>query len=64
MTQAHPVLAAAVAALGLCGFAPAPGDFSVLLKPAAMDQTAGKGALDVTLRIPAADAPAGGCAGT
>ncbi|HEY3950711.1 hypothetical protein [Phenylobacterium sp.] len=57
----RPVLAAALtaAAFSLCGFAPAPGDFSVLLKPSAMDQAAGKGAVDVTLRIPAADAPAG-----
>ncbi|MBS0332902.1 MAG: peptidase M61, partial [Proteobacteria bacterium] len=50
---------ALVSALGLMAFAPAPGDFSVALKPTAMDQAAGKGALDVTLRIPDADAPAG-----
>jgi hypothetical protein len=43
----------------LFAFAPAPGAFEVLIAPQHMDQASGHGAVDVTLRIPAADAPAG-----
>ena len=52
-------LLAAAAALCLTAFAPAPGAFEVRLAPGPVDAKAGKGNLDVTLRIPAADAPAG-----
>jgi hypothetical protein len=47
------------AAATLAAFAPAPDAFEVLIAPQHMDQAAGRGAVDVTLRIPAADAPAG-----
>jgi predicted metalloprotease with PDZ domain len=49
----------AIAAAGLAGFAPAPDTLTVTLAPGHMDQAADKGFVDVTLVIPAADAPAG-----
>ncbi|WP_293373103.1 hypothetical protein [Phenylobacterium sp.] len=52
-------LLAIAAAAALAAFAPAPGAFEVLIAPQHMDQAKGRGAVDITLRIPAADAPAG-----
>jgi hypothetical protein len=51
-------LGLALAAVGLTAFAPPP-VFEVRLAPGPVDAKAGKGSVRVTLRIPAADAPAG-----
>ena len=54
------VLGLILAAGGLAAFAPPPpGAFEVRLTPSRMDAKAGRGSLDVDLRIPAADAPSG-----
>jgi predicted metalloprotease with PDZ domain len=49
----------ALAALGLTAFAPAPDAFEVHLTPGHMDEKAGRGVLDVTLKIPGVDVAAG-----
>ena len=57
--RALAVSAAAFAALGLAAFAPAPAAFEVKLTPGHMDAKAGRGVLDVTLKIPGVEAAAG-----
>ncbi|MGZ6037876.1 MAG: hypothetical protein ACXWKR_04355 [Phenylobacterium sp.] len=54
---ATPILA--LAALGLTAFAPAPDAFEVRLAPGHMDEQAGRGVVDVTLKIPGVDVAAG-----
>ena len=51
----------AIAALALAtqGLAPPPGVLELKLAPGPIDVARGRGVLDVTLRIPAVDAPAG-----
>ena len=56
------ILGLSLAAFGLTAFAPAPtsGAFEVRLAPGHMDEKTGRGFVDVTLKVPGADAAAGG----